>query len=108
MRLCRNRITTKGTPLMRSVNGERRSVNGGMLLREALAEGQTHIVSLVSHRLSELLVWAVTQLLGRLAYARRAGLSFETEQSGRCRRCQSHQCRRFVRNGYRKRSLLTP
>lgn len=93
---------------MRSVNGERRSVNGGLLLREAVAEGQTQIVRLVSGRLNELLVLAVTHLLGRLSHERRMGLSFGMEQSGGCRRCKSHQCRRFVRNGYRQRSLLTP
>jgi transposase-like protein len=78
------------------------------MLSRALAEGQTQMVRMVTQRLNELLVLAVTQLLGRLGYERRAGVPFEWEQSGACRRCQSHQCRRFVRNGYRKRSLLTP
>jgi transposase-like protein len=92
---------------MSSVRNERRQVNGSALLAEAMAEGQAALVSAVSQRLNELLIVAVTTLLGRDFHVRRQQVSLGVEQSGRCHRCKSHQSRHFSRNGYRERQLLT-
>lgn len=93
---------------MGSVRNGRRQVNGKAMLAEAMAAGQAALVEAVSQRLHELLLAAVTQLLGRESHVRRARVALGLEQSGQCHRCKSHQSRRFSRNGYRPRALLTP
>lgn len=92
---------------MVSVRNERRQVNGSVMLAEAMAVGQAALVSAVSQRLNELLIAAVTTLLGRSFHVRRQQVSLGVEQTGRCHRCKSHQSRHFHRNGYRGRQLLT-
>ena len=93
---------------MSSVTRERRQVNGEALLSAAIAAGREALAQMVVRRLNELLVLAVTYLLGREAYERRAHLPLWDEMTGTCSRCKSHSVRRFSRNGYRPRSLLTP
>lgn len=93
---------------MGSLRDGRRQVNGKKMLAEAMAAGQAALVEAVSQRLNELLVAAVTALLGREYHVRREGVSLGVEQSGCCHHCKSHQSRRFSRNGYRRRELLTP
>lgn len=93
---------------MRSVLGERRQVNGERLLAEAIAAGEEALRQMVIRRLNELLVMAVTHLLGRDFYARRAEVKFFAEMAGGCVKCKSHQVAHFSRNGFRHRSLLTP
>lgn len=93
---------------MKSVTRERRQVKGEALLSDAIAAGEEALRQLVVRRLNALLVMAVSYLLGRQSYARRAGLAHGDEMAGRCARCKSHSVRRFSRNGYRPRSLLTP
>lgn len=93
---------------MSSVTRERRQVKGDVLLSDAIEAGREALGQRVVGRLNELLVMTVTYLLGRQAYERRAHLAAWDEMAGRCVRCQSHQVRRFSRNGYRPRSLLTP
>lgn len=93
---------------MSSVARERRQVNGEGLLADAIAAGEEALRQMVVQRLNELLVGVVTYLLGRQSYERRAQLGVWEEVKGRCVRCQSHSVRRFSRNGYRPRSLLTP
>jgi transposase-like protein len=92
---------------MSSVRNERRQVNGKVMLAEAMAAGQAALVAAVSQRLNELLIVAVTTLLGRDFHVRRQRVSPGIEQTGRCHRCQSHQSQHFSRNGYRERELLT-
>ncbi len=93
---------------MSSVARERRRVNGEALLSDAITAGEEALAQMVVRRLNELLVMAVTYLLGRQSYERRTQLGVWEEMEGRCVRCQSHSVRRFSRNGYRPRSLLTP
>jgi putative transposase len=93
---------------MSSVARERRQVNGEGMLSDAIAAGEEALVQMVVRRLNELLVMAVAHLLGRQSYARRAQVGEWEEMAGRCVRCRSHSVRRFSRNGYRPRSLLTP
>jgi transposase-like protein len=93
---------------MESLRNRRRQVNGQNMLAEAMAVGQAALAEAVSHRLNEMLLAAVTLLLGREFHVRRMGVALGLEQSGRCHRCKSHQSRRFSRNGYRPRGLLTP
>lgn len=92
---------------MGSVSKERRQVNGKAMLAEAMAVGQAALVAAVSQHLNELLMAAVTMLLGRDFHVRRHRVLAGVEQSGSCHRCKSHQSRHFSRNGYRVRSLLT-
>ena len=93
---------------MGSVRDGKRQVNGKELLAEAMAVGQAALAEAVSQRLNELLVAAVTLLLGRGFHKRRRQVGLGVEQSGRCHHCKSHQSRRFSRNGYRTREVLTP
>lgn len=93
---------------MESVYERRRQVNGKEMLAEAMAAGQAALVEAVSQRLNELLVMAVTVLLGREFHERRVRVALGLEQSGCCHQCKSHQSGRFSRNGYRLRELLTP
>jgi len=93
---------------MSSVTREQRQVNGKALLSDAIAAGEEALAQMVVRRLNELLLMAVTYLLGRQWYERRAGLAPWDEMKGNCTRCKSHSVRRFSRNGYRPRSLLTP
>lgn len=92
---------------MSSVRKGRRQVNGSRMLSEAMEAGQAALVAAVSQRLNELLVVAVTTLLGRDFHVRRHRISTQVEQTGACHRCKSHQSHRFSRNGYRERQLLT-
>ena len=93
---------------MGSVRNRKRQVNGKKLLAEAMAAGQAALAEAVSQRLNELLVAAVTLLLGREFHVRRQQVALGEEQSGCCHHCKSHQSKRFSRNGYRPRELLTP
>lgn len=93
---------------MNSVSRERRHVNGKEMLAEALASGQQALAKAVGQRLNELLLLAVTHLLCRSSYVRRAVVGSWMEQAGCCHRCNSHATHRFLRNGYRRRWLLTP
>jgi putative transposase len=92
---------------MASVRKERRQVNGKQMLTEALTNGQAALVSAMSQHLNDALANATTAVLGRDYHVRRHRLPLSVEQTGKCHRCQSHQSRRFSRNGYRERSLLT-
>lgn len=93
---------------MSSVARERRRVNGEALLAEAIAAGEEALRQMVVMRLNELLVYAVTVLLGREHYARRQTVALWEEMEGHCARCKSHSVSRFSRNGSRARTLLTP
>lgn len=93
---------------MGSVSGERRQVNGRRLLMQALDTAHTAMLDALGRHLSALLLEAVTYLLGRAAYARRREVPRLAEQSGACQRCRGHAGGRLLRNGYRRRSLLTP
>lgn len=93
---------------MSSVTRERRQVNGEALLSDAIEAGREALAQMVVRRLNELLVMAVSYLLGREWYERRRGLAPWDEMEGRCAKCKSHSVSRFSRNGYRLRSLLTP
>lgn len=93
---------------MNSVTSERRCVNGAELMAEAIASGEEALRQMVMRRLNELLVMAVTHLLGRENYERRSRLGPRQVMSGRCTKCRSQCVSRFSRNGYRWRSLLTP
>lgn len=92
---------------MSSVRNEGRAVNGQAILAEAMAAGHAALTTAVSQRLNELLIAAVTMLLGRGFHRRRERVSRAVEQNGRCKRCKSRQSRHFSRNGYRERQLLT-
>lgn len=85
---------------------ERRCVNSldiGPLIEEAVG----NVLQGVSRQINEYLVAAVEHLLGRLPYVRREQVASWIE-SGRCACCQSTRSRKFSRNGYRARHLLTP
>ena len=93
---------------MNSVMGERREVNGKALLAEAITAGQEALQQMVVRRLNELLVMAVTYLLGREMYERRSRVGLWEEIEGHCAQCKDHSAARFSRNGFRERTLLTP
>jgi hypothetical protein len=90
---------------MPSLLPDRRTVNGGTLLCEAIAETHAYLGRLMSQRLNLRLSAAVDYLLGRGRYDRRAGVPADWEQAGRCHRCGSHRCEHFSRNGHRPRTL---
>jgi transposase-like protein len=77
-------------------------------MSEAIVAGEEALQRVVVERLNELLILAVTYLLGRESYERRSQLGSWEAMDGRCARCKSHCVARFSRNGYRLRSLLTP
>jgi hypothetical protein len=95
---------------MNSVTREReqRQVNGKALLSDAIAAGEEALAQMVVRRLNELLLMAVTYLIGRQSYERRAGLAPWEGMKESCACCKSQRVRRFSRNGYRSCSLLTP
>lgn len=90
---------------MPSLLPDRRSVNGGTVLHEAIAETHAYLGRLMSQRLNLRLSVAVDYLLGRRRYDRRAAVPRDWEQTGRCQRCGSHRCDHFSRNGHRPRTL---
>jgi hypothetical protein len=90
---------------MPSLLPERRKVNGSKMLHETIAETHAYLGRLMSQRLNQRLSAAVDYLLGRDRYDRRAGVSVDCEQAGRCQRCGSHRCDHFSRNGHRPRTL---
>jgi hypothetical protein len=90
---------------MPSLLPHRRTVNGGTILHETIAEAHAYLGRLMSQRLNLRLSGAVDHLLGRRRYDRRAGVPADWEQSGRCQRCGSHRCDHFSRNGHRPRTL---
>ena len=75
---------------MSSLLPDRRTVNGGTILHETIAEAHAYLGRLMSQRLNLRLAGAVDHLLGRGRYDRRAGVPADWEQSGRCQRCGSH------------------
>jgi hypothetical protein len=83
---------------MNSVTREQRQINGKALLSDAIAAGEEALAQTVVRRLNELLLMAVTYLLGRQSYERRAGLTPWDVMKGNCARCKSHSVRRFNRN----------
>jgi hypothetical protein len=87
---------------MPSLLPERRSVNGGAMLRETVAETHAYLERLMSQRLNLRLSAAVDHLLGRGRYERRGTLPSDCQQSGRCLRCGSQRCDHFSRNGHRR------
>ena len=89
---------------MRSITRERHQVNGEGLLAEAIAAGEAALAQRVVRRLNELLVMAVTYLLGRDFYERRTRVAPWEEMAGECANCKSHNVVRFSRNGYRRRT----
>lgn len=93
---------------MKSVLREARHVKGSDLLADAITAGEEALRQMVVRRLNELLVLAVTYLLGRESYVRRKQVAAGVEMTGQCARCKSQQVVRLRRNGYRLRSLLTP
>jgi hypothetical protein len=90
---------------MPSLLPDRRTVNGGKMLHETLDEIHAYLGRLMSQRLNLRLSAAVDHLLGRRRYDRRAAVPGDWEQIGRCRRCGSHRCDHFSRNGHRPRTL---
>jgi putative transposase len=91
---------------MLSLHPERRTVNSINLAQE-FATGIASVVEAISRKVNQQLAQDVHHFLGRLPYRRRAKVSASIE-SGRCARCGSHQSRRFSRNGFRRRTLVTP
>lgn len=92
---------------MGSVVGERRSVNGGAMVAGIIAEEVAGLRAAIEGRLNAGLVAAVEQVVGRKPDERRAEVASWEEQAGACAKCGSHQVRRFSRNGYRARQLLS-
>jgi transposase-like protein len=90
---------------MLSLLPERRKVNGGRMLHEAIAETHAYLGRLMSQRLNGRLAASVDYLLGRGRYDRRGGVPADWEQAGRCQRCGSQRCDHFSRNGHRPRTL---
>jgi hypothetical protein len=90
---------------MPSLLPDRRRVNGGKILHETIDEIHAYLGRLMSQRLNLRLAAAVDHLLGRRRYDRRAAVPGDWEQTGRCRRCGSHHCDHFSRNGHRPRTL---
>lgn len=93
---------------MRSVSRERRQVKGKEVLLQALMNAHAQLLTAVGKEMSEWLVQAVTIFLHRLFHQRCASLAVWLKENGRCQRCKSQAVRDFVRNGYRRRTLLTP
>lgn len=92
---------------MGSVIGARRTVNGAEMVAGIMAEEVGRLRAGIERRINAGLVAAVEQLLGRKPYERRAGVASWEEQAGACAKCGSHMVRRFSRNGYRERQLLS-
>ena len=90
---------------MPSLTPDRRSVNGSTMLHESIAETHAYLGRLMRQRLNLRLSAAVDYLLGRERHDRRATVGSDLEQSGKCRRCGTHRCDHFSRNGHRPRTL---
>lgn len=90
---------------MASVLPERRTVNGRATLERLIDEGYRALEQAMTQRLMLWLEAAVTVLLGRDPYVRRAQVRHWVEQSGQCAKCRSRESRRFSRNGSRVRTL---
>ncbi len=93
--------------MAKTIANERRTVNGGQLLAEALEAGYAALQQTIVARLTLLLAQAVRQLLGRDYHERRSSVAPGEEQAGYCQRCGTQQCCRFSRNGHRFRWLTT-
>jgi hypothetical protein len=61
----------------------------------------------MEQRLTELLLAVVRYILVRPYHVRRVKVPKRLRREGRCSRCGSSKSRRFIRNGFRKRQLLT-
>jgi len=75
------------------------------MLQETIAETHAYLGRLMRQRLNLRLSEPVDYLLGRGRHAWRATVASDLEQSGKCRRCGTHRCDHFSRNGHRPRTL---
>lgn len=90
---------------MASLLPERRSVNGRAALNRIFDEAYRGIEQVMAQRLMLWLETALTTLLGREPYERRAHVRPWVEQGGECAKCHTHESGRFSRNGSRPRTL---
>jgi transposase-like protein len=93
---------------MRSVRRGKTAVKGREMLMRAFTAAHRELLRAVGQEISQRLVATLTSLLHRLVYERRCHLGVWVEGEGECQRCKSQAVRDFTRNGYRRRSLLTP
>jgi len=92
---------------MTSIIAERRGVNH----KEVFATSLDHIREMASQRLGQeieaKMEVAITGMLQRAPYGRRAEVPRSVEIEGVCQRCGSRRSQRFSRNGGRVRGILT-
>jgi len=92
---------------MTSIIAERRGVNH----KEVFATSLDHIREMASQRLGQEIELkmevAITGMLQRAPYGRRAEVPRSVEIEGVCQRCGSRRSQRFSRNGGRVRGILT-
>jgi transposase-like protein len=82
-------------------------VNARCRLRTGLLAAESRLRDELALKLTELLAAIVQHVLGRPYHRRRARVSKRLRREGKCCRCGSRKSRRFTRNGFRKRILLT-
>ena len=86
---------------------ERRGVDGREILAQAIEEGLATLREKLAQRINLSLIEAVTYMLGRRHHVRRGRVPSWLQLAGECQRCHTRQSRRFSRNGYRERGLIT-
>jgi|GEM_PF-554550 transposase-like protein len=82
-------------------------VNARSELESILLETESSLRQNIALKLTNLLVAIVQYVLNRPYHRRRARVSKRLRRQGRCCRCGSRKSRRFTRNGFRERQLLT-
>jgi transposase-like protein len=82
-------------------------VNARLQLDGVVREAEATLQRTIERRLTELFLAIVCHVLGRPYHHRRARVSRHLRRDGKCCRCGSRASRRFSRNGFRERHLLT-
>jgi len=82
-------------------------VNAKAQMQQAIQEAEASLRQAIAKRLNELLVAIVQHVLGRPYHGRREGIPSWMVREGRCEHCKTGQSRRFSRNGFRPRRLMS-
>ncbi len=92
---------------MPSINPERRGVNYQAVFASSLDRVRAMATQQLGREVEERMGLAITGMLQRVPYGRRAAVPRWVEIEGACQRCGSRQSQRFSRNGGRVRGILT-
>jgi len=92
---------------MPSITPERRGVNFKEVFQSSLEQVREMAVQQLGREVEVRMGAAITGMLQRAPYGRRAAVPSWVEIEGCCQRCGSRQSQRFSRNGGRGRSIMT-